>query len=131
EERRDDLAAQAELGEELVLGELLLLEVLAHDDVAAAHTLEHGAAHRPRASGREELGRTAARGRDRLRGVVLDEDDRGTVERNDGAELADERAEGRLDLERRAERTRAAVRGIEDLAALPELVAQPLSLGGA
>ena len=57
------------------------------------------------------------------------EHDRHPVERQEHAHLADERLERLVELERRAERPRAAVRGLEHVRPPAELVAQPLGLG--
>ena len=65
------------------------------------------------------------------RGVAFDEDDRRPLEGHEAAQLADERAERLVELERGAESARAAVRRLEDVDAVAELVAQPLRLCGA
>ena len=75
---------------------------------------------RPR---REDVGRAEPRRRDRARDIALDEHDRGAVERDEAADLADEGAECVLQLERGAERTRGAIRGLEHVDPASELVA--------
>src|SRR5207302_3407609 len=87
-------------------------------------------ADRTDAAGRKDLVRPASRGRDRARGLALDQDDRRPVERNELAQLVDERVERPLDLERGSECAGAAVRGFEHVGAAAELVAQPVRLGG-
>ena len=63
--------------------------------------------------------------------LALDEQDRGAVEGQQSAQLLDERRERHVEVERRAERARAAARRLEHVDPPPELVAQPLRLGGA
>ena len=130
-QRRDELAAQAERDEQTVLRELRVGEVVAHDRMAGEHALQHGALERADAAGREQLVRAAAGGGDRRRRVVLDEHDRRAVERNEAAQLDDERAERLLDLQRRAERAGAAVRRLERVDVAAELVAKRLGLARA
>src|SRR2546423_11771541 len=62
------------------------------------------------------------------RATVLGKDDRHPLEGEEAAQLADERREGLVELEGRAERTGAPVRGLEDVDPPPERVAQPLRL---
>ena len=131
QEWRHQLAAQTEREELLVGGRVPLLEVAAHDHLSLEHALEQRALDRVAVPGREDLVRTAAGGRHRRRGVALDEDDRRPLEGKETAQLADERAERLVELERRAEGARAAVRGLEDVDAVAQLVAQPFRLGGA
>ena len=98
----------------------------------AQHLLEHRAgdgALRCRA-GRPPAAPTPCR-RDHARRGVVGEHDRGPVERDEPAQLADEGAERLLEVERRAERAGAAVGGVEQVGAPAELVAERLGLGGA
>ena len=115
----------------LVRGVLPVAEVAPYDDLAVEHALEQGALDRVAVAGREHFARAAAGGGHRGRGVALHEDDRRPLEGNEAAQLPDERAECLVELERRAEGARAAVRRLEDVDAVTELVAQPFRLGGA
>ena len=107
QERRDQLAAQAEVDE------LAVLRVRRVGEVAGGRRPRRRARARApsRGAGRRcpagrHVVRAAPGGRDRPRRVVLDEHDRRAVERHEPAHLADERAERLLDLERRPERAR-------------------------
>ncbi len=80
--------------------------------------------------GREDVARAAAGSGHRRRGVAFHEDDRRPLEGNEAAQLANERAERLVELERRAEGARAAVRRLEDVDAMTELVTQAFRLGG-
>ena len=62
--------------------------------------------------------------------ATLCEHDRSPFEGDETAKLADEGGKRLLDLERRVERPRAAVRGVEEVGAPTELVAQRLGLAG-
>jgi hypothetical protein len=128
EQRCGELAAEAQVGQRALLAVALLEEVLAHHELPAEHFLEHRAGDgRARSGWIDRLLAAAGRGH-HLRAPVLREDDRGALERDEPAQLADERAERLLDLERRAEGPRAAVRRLEHVDAPAELVAQPLRL---
>ena len=96
--------------EEPILRVFLVREILPHDDVAGEDPLEDGAGEGADAARRKDGVRSAPGGRHRAGEVVLDEDDRRPVERDQPAHLADERAERVLDLERRPECARAPVR---------------------
>ena len=72
-----------------------------------------------------------ARSGDHPRGAVVGEHDRRPVERDEAAQLADERGERLLDLERRAERAGAAIRGVEQIDPAAELVTEPFRLRSA
>src|SRR3954467_15052118 len=72
-------------------------------------------------------GRLAGR-RDDARRALLGEYDRDPVERDQPSQLSDERAERLVEVERRAERACAAVGGVEQVGAPPELVPQRLGL---
>src|SRR4029450_825469 len=117
--------------EVLVRGVLPVGDVAPYDDLAVEHAFEQRALDRVAVAGREHVTGAAARGRHRGRGVALHQDDRRPLEGNEATQLADERAERLVELERRAERARAAVRSLEDVDAVTELVAQPFSLGSA
>ena len=70
-------------------------------------------------------------GRDHARHALLGEHDRHAVERHEPAQLADERAERLVEIERRVERPGATVGSVEQVGAAAELVAQRLGLLGA
>ena len=122
QQRRHELAAQAECEELFVGGRVPLGEVAPHDDLAVEHAFEQRALDRVAVPGREDVAGAAAGRRHRGRGVAFDEDDRRPLEGNEAAQLADEGSERLVELERRAESTRAAVRRLEDVDAMPELV---------
>jgi hypothetical protein len=73
---------------------------------------------------------SASRFGDHARSPLLREDDRHSVERDEAAQLANERSECLVEIERRAEGTRAAIRGVEQICPTAELVAQSLGFGG-
>jgi len=129
QERRHELAAEAEREELVVLRELTLGQVASHDEPPVEHASQHRALDRTDAAGWENLTRPEAGGGHRGRRVAFHEDDRRPLERHEPAELADERAERLVELERGAEGPGASVRRLEHVDAVTELVAQPFRLG--
>ena len=129
EKRRGDPGAEAELAELALLGEARVGHVLAVDRLAAAKDLvEQCLAHRlARAAGEDHLG-ADSRHRHHVGGSRLFEDDRHPVERDEAAQLADERLERLVEIERGAEGTGAACRGLEDVGTAAQLVAEQLRL---
>ena len=114
---------EPERDEAAVLRVLVVGELAPDDDLAVEHALEHRAVKRPLAPGGKHLGRAAACGGDRSRGVALDQHDRRALERHEPAYLADERAKRLLHLERGAERACAAVRRLEHVHTSAERIA--------
>ena len=113
-------------------GVLLVVHVGPVDDLAVLdHVAQEGARDRAAAARREGRLRSGAGGCDHARNPVVGEHDRRSVERDEPAELPDERGESLLDLERRAERAGAAVRGVEEVDPPAKLVAELLGLLGA
>ena len=119
----DQLAVEPERDEAAVLRVLVVGELAPDDDLAVEHAVEHRAVKRPLAPGGKHLGRAAACGGDRSRGVALDQHDRRALERHEPAYLADERAKRLLHLERGAERACAAVRRLEHVHTSAERIA--------
>ena len=130
QERCDELAAQTEAEEQLVRMELPLFEVAPDDDLTVEHSLQHRAPDRIAVAGRKDLALAAPGSRHRRRRVAFDQDDRRPLEGDEPAQLADERAERFVELERGAERPRTAVRCLEHVDPVSELVAEALRLGG-
>ena len=89
------------------------------------HVVKQRAGHGPpRARRKDRFDRGAGR-RDHPRRAVVGQDDRRPVERDHAPQLANERGERLLDLERRPERPCAAIRGVEEIDPPAELVAEP------
>ena len=129
DERRREPAAEAERDERLLLPVPRRLELAPVDGlVRREHVLEQRAGERRRRARREGVVRAGAGGGHHARRAVLGEDDRDAVEREQAAQLADERAERLGELERRAQRARAAVDRVEEVGAPAELVAEGLRL---
>jgi hypothetical protein len=129
EERRGDPGAEAELAELALLGVARLGHVLAVDRLASAkdlveQRLAHGLA---RAAGEDHLC-ADSRHRQHLSGSRLFEDDRHPVERDEAAQLADERLESLVEIERRTEGTCAACRRLEDVGTAAQLVTEQFGL---
>ena len=129
EERRGDPGAEAELAELALLGVARVGHVLAIDRLAGAKDLvEQCLADRlARAAGEDHLG-ADSRHRQHLRGSRLFEDDRHPVERDEAAQLADERLESLVEIERRVEGACAACRRLEDVRTAAQLVTEQFGL---
>ena len=89
---------------------------------------EQAALERQHRSGRHHLVGERAGGRDHASRAFVGEHDRHALERHERAQLADERARGLVEVERRAERPRTAVGCVEQVGAAAQLVAQRLGL---
>ncbi len=129
EQRRDHAAVQAEPHELGLLVEARLAHVLAVDRLASEHLFQERPRDRPVAAGREDVRGRDARGRHHVRHAAFGEDDRGPVERHEPAQLPDEGAERLVEVERGAERPRAAPGRLEQVDTPAESVAQLLGLG--
>src|SRR5207249_4677284 len=78
----------------------------------------------PRRTGREDRVRAAAGNRHDFGAAALNQHDRHAIELDETAQLADERAEGEIDVEGGGERTSAPVRGFEKIDPTAELIPQ-------
>ena len=129
QQRRRDPAAEPELPELALLGVAHVGHVLAVDRLAGGKDLgEQGLAHRLTRAPREDRLGTDSRHRQHLCGAPLFENDRHPVERDEAAQLADEPLERLVEIERGAEGTGAACRGLEDVGTAAQLVAEQLRL---
>ena len=97
---------------------------------SADHRLETRARDRDRGAGSEELLVRDPGGRHHETAAPLDEQDRRAVERQQAAQLLDEGRERHVEVERGAERAGGAARGLAEVDASAELVAEPLGLRG-
>jgi len=129
EERRGDAAAQTELEQLRLLRIALVRNVLAVDGLTAEHLLEQRALDGPVRPRREDVVRGAPGRGHHLRAARVGEHDRHPLERNQPAELANERVEGLVQLERRAQRPGAAARRLEQVDAASKPVAQTFGFG--
>ena len=129
-EGREDARADAEGAQVGFLRVPILGDVLPVDRPPLPHhLLQDGLRHADRAPGREDVVRAYTRGRHDATARRLHDEDRRTVEGEQAAQLLDEGGERRVQIERRAERTRRTARRLEQVDSPPELVAQPLRLG--
>ena len=130
--RSEDTRADAERAQVGFLGISILGDVLAVDRPPLAdHLLENRLRHADRAPGREDVVCADTRGRHDARARRLHDEDRRAVEGEQSTQLLDEGGERGIEVERRAECARRTARRLEHVDSTPELVAQPLRLGGA
>ena len=94
------------------------------------HLLQDRVRHGDRGARLQIVVGADARSRHHARAAALGKQDRGAVEGQQAAELADEGGERLVEVERRAERPRRTVRRLEQVDATAELVAQTLGLCG-
>ena len=132
EERRGETAAQAELAELMLFGVGGVLHVAPVDGLRACQNfLEHRARNGSARPDREDGVGAGARRRHHACSAVVGENDRRAVEAEESAQLPNERCEGLVEVERRPERPRAPVGGVEDVHAPAQLVAEALGFAGA
>ena len=130
-ERRKDARADAERTQVGFLRIPILGDVLAVDRPPLAdHLLQHRFRHADRAPGREDVICADTRGRHDAAARRLHEEDRRAIEGEQASQLLDEGGERCVEVERRAECARRTARRLEQVDPPPELVAQPLRLGG-
>ena len=131
-QRREHARSHAELEQARLLGVAPVGDVLPVDGpVLVDHRLEDRAGDRDRGAGAEELLLGDPGGRHHDGAASLDEEDRGTVEGQEAAQLLDEGREGHVEVERGAERAGGAARRLLHVDPPAELVAEPLRFGGA
>jgi hypothetical protein len=128
-QRRQHTAVQPEGEQLLLLGIARRLHRPPVDELAVEHLLQYRSFDGPRGAARKHPIGAAAGDRHHLCASALDEHDRDAVEGDESAQLANERAERLVEVERRRERPRAPVRGLQQVDAAAELVAEALRLG--